>query len=155
MRQRLRLCLSGRNDPPPDQRQPAWLSSVLHGGGGASSSARQVSGQLVSYLVEMGVDPRIFAKASSQGADDMYWVPEGEAEEFDLITPNGYAAFFLEPYGKGVVAAAKRKTPPGPNDTAHQITAYCRAGCPSFCLPRPLCPTIRKRSAWRPMALPA
>ena len=95
---------------------------------GASSSAQQVSGQLVSYLVEMGVDPRIFAKASSQGADSMYWVPENEAEEYDLITPYGYDDFFLEPYGKGVVAAAKRKTPTGAYDLVHQVTAYCRKG---------------------------
>ncbi|MDA7428405.1 hypothetical protein PGB28_08035 [Primorskyibacter aestuariivivens] len=95
---------------------------------GASSSAQQVSGQLVSYLVEMGVDPRIFAKASSQGAESMYWVPEDEAESFDLITPYGYDDFFLEPYGKGVVAAAKRKTPTGPYDLVHQVTAYCRKG---------------------------
>lgn len=95
---------------------------------GASSSAQQVSGQLVSYLVEMGVDPRIFAKASSQGADSMYWVPEDEAEEFDLITPFGYEDFFLEPYGNGIVAASKRKTPPGAYDNVYQVTAYCRGG---------------------------
>lgn len=99
---------------------------------GASASAQQVSGQLVSYLVEMGVDPRIFAKASSEGADSMYWVPTDEAESYDLVTPFGYDDFFLEPYGNGVVAASKRKTPPGPYDNVYQITAYCRSGVPKL-----------------------
>lgn len=97
---------------------------------GASSSAQRVSGQVVSYLVEMGVDPRIFAKASSEGADSMYWVPLEEAEDYDLITPFGYDDFFLEPYGNGVVAASKRKTPPGPYDNVYQVTAYCRGDVP-------------------------
>lgn len=99
---------------------------------GASESAQQVSGQLVSYLVEMGVDPRIFARASAEGADSMYWVPLDEAEAYDLVTPYGYEDFFLEPYGKGVVAAAKRKTPPGPYDNVYQVTAYCRGGIPKL-----------------------
>lgn len=102
------------------------------GAQGASASAQQVSGQLVSYLVEMGVDPRIFAKASSEGADSMYWVDGNEAEDYDLITPYGYGDFFMEPYGKGVVAAAKRKTPPGPYDAVYQVTAYCRDGAPKL-----------------------
>lgn len=102
------------------------------GARGASGSAQQVSGVLVSYLVEMGVDPRVFTKASTEGAQSMYWVPLDEAEVFDLITPFGYEDFFLEPYGKGVVAASKRKTPPGPYDAVYQITAFCRGGEPKL-----------------------
>lgn len=102
------------------------------GARGESSSAQQVSGVLVSYLVEMGIDARIFAKASSEGATSMYWVEPKEAAAFDLITPYGYGDFFLEPYGNGVVAAAQRKSSPGPYDNVTQITAYCRDNVPTL-----------------------
>lgn len=102
------------------------------GARGESSSAQQVSGVLVSYLVDMGIDARIFARASSEGAKSMYWVDPEEAVTFDLITPTGYGDFFLEPYGNGVIAAARRLSPPGPYDLVTQVTAYCRDSVPNL-----------------------
>lgn len=98
----------------------------------ALSQAQQISGQLISYLVEMDVDARVFTNASREGSRSMYWAKGQQARELGLVTDSGYGSFFLEPYGNGVVAAAKRHSPPGPYDLVYQVTAYCREGVPKL-----------------------
>lgn len=91
-------------------------------------SAQVISGQLVNYMVEMGVDPRVFRLAAEQGRTGMYQLTRAEAQEFDLVTPSGYAPLFMEPYKGGVIASSKRLEPTGPYDSARQITFFCRNG---------------------------
>ena len=92
------------------------------------AAAQSLSGILISHLVSMGVDARVFSLASTMGEDEMYYVSPQEAETFDLVTPYGYENFFMEPYGNGVVAASKRKTQTGAYDLVEQMTAFCRKG---------------------------
>lgn len=91
-------------------------------------SAQFMSGELITYIVAMGVDARVFSLASTKGEDEMHKVTEAEAEAYDLVTPYGFHDFFLEPYGNGVVAASKRKTQTGAYDLVEQMTAYCKKG---------------------------
>ncbi len=98
----------------------------------ALSTAQQISGQLISYLVEMDVDARVFTNASREGSRSMFWATQQQARELGLVTDSGYGDFFLEPYGNGVVAAAKRQSPPGAYDLVYQVTAYCRDGVPKL-----------------------
>ncbi|MGR3367059.1 MAG: hypothetical protein ACU0CC_13855 [Sagittula sp.] len=92
--------------------------------------AQKFSGDLVAYMVEMGVDARIFTLASAQDSTGMYYVTQPQAEEYDLVTRVGYDAFFLEPYKDGLIAASKRIDPPQPYDGVDQMSFYCRAGQP-------------------------
>ncbi|MGP6086937.1 hypothetical protein [Antarctobacter jejuensis] len=91
-----------------------------------SQSAQVIAGDLVSYMVEMGVDARIFKLASGTGSDDMYRLTHDQALQYDLITPRGYEPFFMEPYRNGVIASSRRASPTNGYDLANQITFLCR-----------------------------
>jgi len=98
----------------------------------AIEGAQAVSAQLIAYLVEMGVDARVFALASGKTGSDMHMITQEEALEFDLVTPRGFGPFFLEPYGAGVVAASKRLDRVSAYDLVTQMTAYCKKGKPKL-----------------------
>ena len=91
-----------------------------------SDEAQIISGILVAYLVEMGVDARLFLAASKKGAQGMYYVSYEEALEYSVITPIGFEELFLEPYLSGVVAAARRLDATGPYDAVNQVTFFCK-----------------------------
>jgi hypothetical protein len=83
---------------------------------------------LLSYLIEMGVDPRLFVLASATPSAEMVYPTPEQRLDYDVETPRGFGPFTLEPYGKGIVAASKRQDPPRIYDQAVQITAFCRDG---------------------------
>jgi hypothetical protein len=93
-----------------------------------SDETQFLSGLLVEYMVEMGIDARLFLAASKEGAEGMYYVSEAEALDYAIVTPYGYGKFFLEPYLGGVVAASRRLNPPKPYDHVKQVTFFCEQG---------------------------
>lgn len=93
-----------------------------------------ISALLIGYLVEMGVDARVFVAASNTPPDAIHFATADELIEFDLVTPRGFGPLFLEPYGNGVIAASRRQEPVHYYDTVEQITAYCRDGQARFLL---------------------
>jgi hypothetical protein len=99
-----------------------------------SDAAQFISGLLVEYMVEMGVDARLFLAASKEGADGMYHVSEAEALDYAIVTPWGYGNVFLEPYLSGVVAASRRLDPPKAYDHVKQVTFFCEQGRPKVML---------------------
>ena len=99
-----------------------------------SDEAQFLSGLLVEYMVEMGVDARLFLAASKEGAAGMYYVSEAESLDYAIITPYGYGDIFLEPYLSGVVAASRRLDPPKPYDQVKQVTFFCEQGRPQVML---------------------
>ena len=99
-----------------------------------SDEAQFLSGLLVEYMVEMGVDARLFLAASKEGAEGMYYVSEAEALDFAIVTPYGYGDLFLEPYLGGVVAASRRLDPPKAYDSVTQVTFFCDQGRPQVML---------------------
>lgn len=92
------------------------------------SGGQEISGILLAYLIEMGVDPRLFVLASSTPNAEMLYPTLEQRLDYDVETPRGFGAFALEPYGAGVVAASKRQDQPRIYDAAVQLTAFCRAG---------------------------
>jgi hypothetical protein len=91
-----------------------------------SDKAQMFAAQIIVYLVSMGIDPRFFLIASGQGSTGMHYVTQEEAVVYELVSPYGYRPFTLDPYGRGVVAAAKRIEPTSPYDLVTQVTAFCR-----------------------------
>lgn len=91
-------------------------------------SAQVLSGDLITYLVKMGVDARVFTAASKTNQTSMHFLSDADAKEYDVITPYGFTPFFLDPYGSGVVAASKRLTRTEHGDYVQQVTAFCRNG---------------------------
>lgn len=94
--------------------------------------AQAISGQLVSYILEMGVDARVFVAASSKDSDSMFRVDSEQAKKYDLVTLPGYSPFILKPYREGIIASSERTNPIGMYDLADQISVFCRGGKPGL-----------------------
>jgi len=90
--------------------------------------AQALSGQLLAYLIEMNVDPRLFVVASATGSNTMYHVSEEEALDFDILTPTRVSRFFMEPYKGGIISAVKKEQSSDRLDKVTQVSAFCRSG---------------------------
>lgn len=89
------------------------------------SVAQALTGQIVLYAVEMGVDPRVVAFAASTPSNDLYYPTEAELAELAIASGSGLGAWFMEPYGSGLVTAAR---PRRSDSMLRQITAFCLSG---------------------------
>ena len=122
----------------PSGNKIGFHQFALASGATASLSAGQeASALLVSYLVEMGVDARLFALATSAPSQDMFYPSAAQLEEYDVVTPQGFAHFVLEPYRDGVIAASRRLSATRAYDEVNVLTAFCRNGHPRFLLTAP------------------
>lgn len=101
-------------------------------GEGGLAAGQLVAADVISYLIEMGVDARIFVTASSAGETAMNYPTPDELKEFDLVTPTGFSPFTIEPYQQGIIAVSRRLDQTRAYDHAYQLTAYCRNGQPHF-----------------------
>lgn len=90
------------------------------------SHAQVVSGLVVSYMVEMGADARLFAASALAGPSNLIRLTTEEAVAYGVVTPRPFGAWALEPYGAGVVAISKRVVATGPHDLATLSAAFCR-----------------------------
>jgi hypothetical protein len=70
----------------------------------------------------MGVDPSIVAFASATASDDLYYPSEQEIEELSIASGSGLSDWFMEPYGTGLVVAARPKRS---DSMLEQVTAFC------------------------------
>jgi len=86
------------------------------------SVAQALTGQIVLYAIEMGVDPSIVAFASATASDDLYYPSEQEIEELSIASGSGLSDWFMEPYGTGLVVAAR---PQRSDSMLEQVTAFC------------------------------
>lgn len=96
------------------------------------SETQRLSGDIVFYLIEMGIDARLFSLGSQAEQAGMIYPEPQQMLDFDLVTPLGYGPFFLEPFRNGIVAASRRIGPTRAYDEMTQLTALCRGGVPSL-----------------------
>ena len=68
----------------------------------AIASSQKISAIIISYIVEMGVDARIFSRATEADRDEMFYPTQEQLHEYQLVTREGFSAFFLEPYNSGI-----------------------------------------------------
>lgn len=92
--------------------------------------AQDYSSNLLEYIIEMDVDPRIFVETSRVEATDMEYPGRDVLVEYDIVTPEDFSHFFIDPYKGGIVAASKRQTPTRIYDELLQLTALCIEGTP-------------------------
>ena len=100
---------------------------LLEGTGGLVVG-QKLSASAIAYMVEMGVDARLFTVASETGFGQMYFPDRPERQQYDVETAVGFGHFTMEPYGDGVVAASKRLGPTHAYDRVDHLTLYCRQG---------------------------
>lgn len=88
--------------------------------------SQSLAATTLAYVLEMGVDPRIFVSASIVPRDRMYYVTKEEAISTAITPPPPFSNIEIEPYKNGIIAYSKRQIPLEPYDTSMQITFYCR-----------------------------
>lgn len=95
------------------------------------SVAQAITGKIVLYAVEMGVDPRIVAFASATPSNDLYYPTAAEIEEFSIASGSRLGAWRMKPYGDGVITSAE---PSRSDSMLTAITAFClrNSGAASF-----------------------
>ena len=86
------------------------------------SMAQALTGSIVLYAIDMGIDPRIVALASSTPSSGLYQPTPQQIEELSIASGSGLAAWFMEPYNGGLVTAT---TPQRSDSLLQQITAFC------------------------------
>ena len=84
-------------------------------------SEQEVSAVLLSYMLEMGVDARIFAKAGLSRPTEMTWIEAGqEAVQTGLeYEPKDWSPWRIDMHGDGVIAISERQ------DMKYRMSAYC------------------------------
>ncbi len=115
---------------------PADLPAQVPGSAIAATlgDAQAISGQIITYLLEMGIDARLFVLGSGAGRTDMAYPDSATRLDYALETPSGYGPFFLEPFRNGIVAASRRQGSTEVFDLMTQVTALCRGDGPLFLL---------------------
>lgn len=90
----------------------------------ALSTTQVITGGIVLYLIEMGVNAELIALITSAGRDDLYEPDAAARRVFQIETGIGLGPWFMEPYADGLVAASR-----GENADAlfRQVTAFCTA----------------------------
>ncbi|SNR68004.1 hypothetical protein SAMN06265378_11640 [Paracoccus sediminis] len=86
------------------------------------SVAQAVTGQIVLYAMEMGIDPRIVALAAATPSDSLYFPTAAEMEELSIASGKGLSTWFMEPYSDGLVTATR---PNRSDSVLQQVTAFC------------------------------
>ncbi|WP_207541256.1 COG3904 family protein [Sabulicella rubraurantiaca] len=124
--------LGGVGRRVPEGSQLGFHQFGLPGGAALPNAAglaggQEISGLLLTYIIEMGVDPRLFVLASATPSTAMTYPSLEQRLAYDIETPRGFDRFVLEPYRAGVIAVSKRRDTPRIYDQASQLTAFCRA----------------------------
>ena len=94
------------------------------------SESQKLSGRVISYMVSMGIDARVFVEASVKGPNDMRTFSEAQAIEYDVVTPHGFSAFRLLPEGDGLLARSSRLSPTHAYDSATSLGFFCQSERP-------------------------
>ncbi|HBP29715.1 MAG TPA: hypothetical protein DD666_09900 [Advenella kashmirensis] len=91
-----------------------------------TAGAQLMSGAIISYLVEMGIDARVFTDSSAFGKDQIKVFSTEDGLKYRIVTPRKFDTWFIEPYRKGILAASERLAALGPYDLVKQISTYCK-----------------------------
>lgn len=94
------------------------------------SESQIISGLIVSYIIEMGVDARLFTEASKAGPSTMRTFSTEEAIAYNVVTPRGFGSFRLQPEADGILALSDRTGPTRAYDSATRLGFFCQSGRP-------------------------
>lgn len=96
------------------------------------TSGQRISAIIITYLVEMGIDARMFGLASETAPKEMLFPSRKQLQKFNVILQRGYSSFVLEPLKDGIIAKSYRLTDSSPYDRAVGLNAFCKNGLPRF-----------------------
>lgn len=98
----------------------------------AINVAQDLSSTLVSYVLEMGIDARIFTDASKAQSDQMHFPKRQIMLDYEVITPSGFSQFSLRAARSGIVADSNRQHASNKYQNLNAFTAYCEQGTPKL-----------------------
>ncbi len=101
------------------------------------ASTQVISGLVHEYIVTMGASPTLFSRMSMTLPDEIFIPSTKELQDFNIIPPEAFSNFTLEPYGSGIIAYSILPENVQGRNIVSQITAYCRNGIPYLLLSKP------------------
>lgn len=96
-----------------------------------------IAGIVHDYIETMGISPTLFSRMSMTVPEEMYIPTEMELETFNIIPPDVFRNFTMEPYADGVIAYSTFLGNVEGRNIVSQITAYCKNGHPYLLLSQP------------------
>ncbi len=87
------------------------------------SLSQYISGLLIEYIVEMGVDPRILSFIKNTSSDAIIYPTKEVLEEYNIISRTGLSSWSLEPVGSGAVMLASDQEASTPIE---KVIFHCR-----------------------------
>ena len=85
------------------------------------SSAQLLTGLIVAYVIEMGVDAQIVSLAGLTPIHQMVYPPLTDLLRLNVIPKNGFSDWKIQPYRNGLYAFSRQSS----TKLALQLTAYC------------------------------
>ena len=83
-------------------------------------NTQRLSADLLRYMIQMGVDPRLLALASEAGAGDIRWITGAEARDLRIVyEPEAWKPWRVETYRGGAIAISET------NDGKIKMVASC------------------------------
>lgn len=86
-----------------------------------TSATQQIMGQIVLYLIDMGISPEILTLASRVPGDSMHYLSADELGRFDIGTASTLTPLMLEVEEGGLVARWDALNDDGTLDRAHRL----------------------------------
>lgn len=87
--------------------------------------SQQIVAELLAYVLEMGVDARVFISASRTPPADYFFVDKFAARDLGITPPEPFSEIRLDVRQGGVFAYSDRQIPVGPYDQSSRIEFYC------------------------------
>lgn len=87
------------------------------------STEQLVSGLIVAYALEMGIDARVLTLSSFAGANEMVFPALQELRALQVVSPDGFGPWILEPYGAGLIVYAENLNE---DSLIEQFTVFCK-----------------------------
>ena len=87
--------------------------------------SQQLSAELLKYVIEMGVDARVFVSASMTSPDEFFYVDEALGSEFGILSPNLFSEINVDIRSGVIFAFSDRQIPLEPYDRSKRVEFYC------------------------------
>ncbi len=95
------------------------------------SAAQYITGEIIQYVMRMGVDPGVIALASSTGPAQFSFPDKKAAQALRIISLEGYSSWQMRAAREGIITSASALEP---NVSIQKVSAFCDSGGPPMVL---------------------
>lgn len=98
------------------------------------TTTQAIAGLVQAYIVDMGAAPQLFSLLSVTPPERLFIPDDEQLSTLNIIPPDVFQNYSLEPYRDGVVAFSVFKNNAKGRNVVSQITLYCKGEAPYILL---------------------